>query len=61
MDRFVPDKATDANSDKIFETGNEVGDLSRSYFCSYSLVDFNFDKEMMIADTDKLRSTSGTD
>lgn len=54
MDRFMPDKAADTNLDAIFETGNEVGDLARSYFGSYSLVDFSFDKEQMTADTEKL-------
>ncbi len=43
MDKFMPDKAADTNLDAIFETGNEVGDLARSYFGSYSLVDFSFD------------------
>lgn len=54
MDMFKPDKAADTNLDNIFETGNEVGDLARQYFDNYSLVDFSFDKEQMIADTEKL-------
>lgn len=54
MDRFMPDKASEKNLDSIFETGNEVGDLARQYFGNYSLVDFSFDKEKMIADTEKL-------
>ncbi len=53
MDKFMPDKATDINLDSIFETGNEVGDLARSYFGNYALVDFSFDKKKMIADTEK--------
>ena len=53
MDKFMPDKATDTNLDSIFETGNEVGDLARSYFGNYVLVDFSFDKKKMIADTEK--------
>lgn len=54
MDMFKPDKAADTNLDNIFETGNEVGDLARQYFGNYSLVDFSFNKEQMIADTEKL-------
>lgn len=54
MDKFMPDKATDTKLDAIFETGNEVGDLARSYFGNYVLVDFSFNKEQMIADTENL-------
>lgn len=54
MDKFMPDKAADTNLDSIFETGNEVGDLARSYFGHYALVDFSFNKEQMLADTEKL-------
>ncbi len=54
MDKFMPDKAADTNLESIFKTGNEVGDLARSCFGNYALVDFSFDKEQMFADTEKL-------
>lgn len=45
MDRFMPDKAVcNDNLETIFETGTEVGNLARSYFGEYALVDFSFDK-----------------
>ena len=56
MDKFMPDKAAEMNLDSVFAIGNEVGDLARSYFGNYSLVDFSYDKEQMIADTEKLIS-----
>lgn len=54
MDKFMPDKAVcNDNLEGIFETGNEVGNLARSYFGEYALVDFSFDKKQMIEDTEK--------
>lgn len=54
MDRFMPDKAVcNDNLETIFETGTEVGNLARSYFGEYALVDFSFDKKQMIEDTEK--------
>ena len=53
MDKFMPDKAVcNDNLETIFETGTEVGNLARSYFSEYALVDFSFDKKQMIADTE---------
>ena len=51
MDMNKPEEAEDLNNEFIFETGTKVGDLARSYFGEYSLVDFDFNKSSMVDQT----------
>lgn len=47
MDKFMPDKAEDVLSETVMATGNMVGDLARSYFGNYDLVEFDYNKDTM--------------
>ncbi len=54
MDMYMPEKAEqDGNTDAVFETGNEVGDLARQYFGEYVLVDFDKGLQFMLEETQK--------
>lgn len=54
MDKYMPEKAEqDGNTDAVFETGNEVGDLARQYFGEYVLVDFDKGLQFMLEETQK--------
>lgn len=54
MDKYKPEEAADNLPETILENGNMVGDLARSYFGDYSLVEFSYDKAKMCTDTDNL-------
>ena len=54
MDKYMPDKAEDVLSETVMANGNLVGDLARSYFGDYSLVEFDYDKENMVRKTKEL-------
>ena len=43
----MPDKAEDVLSESVMTTGDMVGDLVRSYFGIYDLVEFDYDKDTM--------------
>ena len=53
MDYFKPELAED-NAAAVFAVGNEVGDLARSYFGEYSLVDFDAGFDSMLEQTQAL-------
>ncbi len=53
LDHFKPEEAENVLSETVMENGNLVGDLARSYFGEYSLVDFSYDKSEMTAKTQK--------
>ena len=54
LDHYKPEEAEDVLSETVMENGNLVGDLARSYFGEYSLVDFSYDKSEMTAKTQEL-------
>lgn len=47
MDKYMPEKAEDVLSESVMTTGNMVGDLARSYFGNYDLVEFDYNKDTM--------------
>ncbi|MBQ6675869.1 MAG: DUF2779 domain-containing protein [Ruminococcus sp.] len=51
LDHYKPEEAENNLSETVMENGNLVGDLARSYFGEYSLVEFSFDKSEMTAKT----------
>ena len=54
MDRYMPEMAEDVLSETVMANGNAVGDLARSYFGAYALVDFDYDKRVMAERTRSL-------
>ncbi|MCR4716627.1 MAG: DUF2779 domain-containing protein [Lachnospiraceae bacterium] len=54
MDKYMPEVAEEQDNEAVFETGHKVGDLARSYFGEYALVDYNADKSVMVNDTKSL-------
>lgn len=54
LDHYKPEEAENVLSETVMENGNLVGDLARSYFGEYSLVDFSYDKSEMTAKTQEL-------
>ena len=54
MDQHMPEKGENVLSESIMETGNKVGDLARSYFGEYSLIEFDYDKDAMVNKTKSL-------
>jgi hypothetical protein len=53
MDENMPDRAEATASESVLETGTEVGELARTYFGEYQLVDFSFDKREMCQKTEE--------
>jgi len=51
MDKHMPEQAGELGLEAILTTGLNVGNLARSYFGSYSLVDFEEDKNLMAENT----------
>lgn len=56
LDRYKPEEAEDVLSESVISTGNMVGELARSYFGDYSLVEFSYDKKTMTGKTEELIS-----
>jgi hypothetical protein len=54
LDKYKPDEATDNLPETVLENGNCVGELARSYFGDYKLVDYNHDKTEMVRQTKEL-------
>ena len=54
MDKYMPDKAEDVLPESVMATGNMVGDLARSYYGDYDLVEFDYDKGVMVRKTQDL-------
>lgn len=52
MDVNMPDEAVPAASEAVLRIGTEVGELARSYFGEYSLVEFSPDKKKMCRNTE---------
>ncbi len=48
MDENKPECASDTLSESVLKTGTMVGELARSYFGSFSTVEFNLDKSIMV-------------
>ena len=57
MDKYMPDKAEDVLPESVMATGNMVGDLARSYYGDYDLVEFDYDKGVMVRKTQYLMAT----
>ncbi|MBD5508233.1 MAG: DUF2779 domain-containing protein [Lachnospiraceae bacterium] len=53
MDINKPEEAEDNLPESVLTTGTRVGDLARSYFGPYALVNFDFDKTRMVSETEK--------
>ncbi len=54
LDAYKPQEAEDILPESVLANGTLVGDLARSYFGEYSLVDFSFDKTEMVHKTNEL-------
>ncbi|MBR0112758.1 MAG: DUF2779 domain-containing protein, partial [Clostridia bacterium] len=54
MDKYMPEKAADLNNERIFETGNIVGDLAMGYFGEFTEVPYADNKSEMVEETAKL-------
>ena len=54
MDRYKPEEAEDVLPEAILANGNRVGNLARRYFGEYDLVEFDYDKSVMIGKTRQL-------
>ena len=53
LDAYKPQEAEDILPESVLANGTLVGDLARSYFGEYSLVDFSFDKTEMVDKTNE--------
>ena len=53
LDAYKPQEAEDILPESVLANGTLVGDLARSYFGEYSLVDFSFDKTEMVNKTNE--------
>ncbi len=51
LNEHKPEEAEDVLPEAILATGNMVGDLARSYYGEYVLVDFTYDKQAMCKQT----------
>lgn len=58
MDKNMPEVGVATTPDSIFENGNMVGDLARSYYGDYVLVDFAEDVTAMVKQTAELLQTN---
>ena len=56
LQRNMPEEAASSTNESVLENGNLVGKVARGYFGDYSLVEYNQDKSVMIAQTNKLMS-----
>lgn len=54
LDAYKPQEAEDILPESMLANGTLVGDIARSYFGEYSLVDFSFDKTKMVNKTNEL-------
>ena len=54
LDAYKPQEAEDILPESVLANGTLVGELARSYFGEYSLVDFSFDKTKMVNKTNEL-------
>ena len=50
---FKSEEAEDLGNDAVFENGNKVGDLARSLFGEYTLIDYDTNYKNMIDETTK--------
>ena len=50
---FKKEEAVDLGNESVFENGNKVGDLARSFFGDYSLIEFDDNYKNMIENTNK--------
>ena len=50
---FKSEEAEDLGNDSVFENGNKVGDLARSLFGEYTLIDYDTNYKNMIDETTK--------
>lgn len=60
LDAYKPQEAEDILPESVLANGTLVGDLARSYFGEYSLVDFSFDKTEMVNKTNELNPVRKT-
>ena len=51
---YKPEEAVDMGNDAVLENGNKVGDLARSLFGDYKLINFDTNYQNMIDETNKL-------
>ena len=56
LQRNKPEEAVNTADESVLENGNKVGKVARGYFGDYSLVEYNQDKSIMTAQTNKLMS-----
>lgn len=56
LQRNKPEEAVSSTNESVLENGNKVGKVARGYFGDYSLVEYNQDKSVMTAQTNKLMS-----
>ena len=56
MDRNKPEEAESTSSEAVLANGNRVGELARSYYGKYALVEYSHDKEAMMRQTKELMS-----
>ena len=56
LDHYKPEETENVLSETVMENGNLVGDLARSYFGEYSLVDFSYNKSEMTSKTQEFIS-----
>lgn len=54
MDNHMSEQADELGLEVVFTNGHNVGDIARSYFGSYSVVEFEEDKNLMAENTKKL-------
>lgn len=54
LDRHMPEQACDLGLEAVMTTGIKVGELARDYFGDYSLVEFDTNKTVMAAKTERL-------
>ena len=54
MDEHMPEQAGELGLEVVFTNGRNVGDIARSYFGSYSVIEFEEDKNLMAENTKKL-------
>ena len=54
MDKHMPEQADEFGLEVVFTNGRNVGNIARSYFGSYSVIEFEEDKNLMAENTKKL-------
>lgn len=57
LDEHRPELADVSDNKSVLEEGKRVGELAREYFGSCSLVEFNYDLNVMVEDTFKLMNS----